>query len=125
MTLQRLASAVLVVSGLLLAAGIVCIATTLSVPINPEDFGFRGFTLLPAIPFCLVGWIIAVRQPGNALGWLFAAAGLFTAISFFSLGYALYGVLAHPRAYRGRSGPPGCTPGRGFPSSPSSESIAC
>jgi len=101
MTAQRLSWSILVLSGLLLVAGVSFLAITLSIPIKPEDFGFRGFTLLPAIPFCLVGWIITVRQPANALGWLFAAAGLFTAISFFSLGYALYGVLAHPRSLPG------------------------
>ena len=41
----------------------------------------RGFSWSLAVPFCVVGALIAVRHPGNAIGWLFLAVA-------FSVGFA-------------------------------------
>ena len=96
MTAQRLSLGILAVSGVLILTGIALLAVTLSVPLPAEEFGIRGFTAIPALTFTAVGWVIARRQPANALGWLFAAVGLLNSVSVFTQGYAVYGVLAHP-----------------------------
>ncbi|MDP9250742.1 MAG: hypothetical protein M3O78_05185, partial [Chloroflexota bacterium] len=96
LTVRSLPSIVLALTGGLTLLGLALLAVTLSVPLSAEDFGFRGFTALFAITFSTVGWVIARRQPGNALGWLFAIVGLLGAVMVFCQGYAIYGVLAHP-----------------------------
>jgi len=47
-----------------------------------------------AIP--VIGFVIASRQPGNRIGWLFLAAGLSLGVSFFSQSYGLRALLAAP-----------------------------
>ncbi len=96
MTVRRLPSLILAVTGGLTVIGLALLAVTLSIPLPAEDFGFRGFTGLFAITFSTVGWVIARHQPGNALGWLFGVVGLIGAVMVFCQGYAVYGVLAHP-----------------------------
>jgi class 3 adenylate cyclase len=93
---RLLPSIFLTLSGALTVLGLALLAVTLSVPATAADFGFRGFPALFAITFSAVGWVIARRQPGNALGWLFAVVGLLAAVMVFCYGYALYGVMAHP-----------------------------
>ena len=94
--MRFLPSIVVTLTGGLTISGVVLLATTLGVPIPAEDYGFRGFTALFAITFTTVGWVIARRQPGNALGWLFLAVGIMAAAALFCQGYAVYGALAHP-----------------------------
>jgi class 3 adenylate cyclase len=96
MSARRLPSVILGLSGGFTVAGIVLIGVTLSVPQSTTDWGFRGFTALFAITFSTVGWVIARRQPGNALGWLFASVGLLSAAAVLCQGYAIFGELAHP-----------------------------
>jgi len=96
MSARRLPFVILGVSGCFTVAGIVLIAVTLSVPQSATDWGFRGFTALFAITFSTVGWVITRRQPGNALGWLFASVGLLSAAAVLCQGYAIVGELARP-----------------------------
>jgi class 3 adenylate cyclase len=96
MSTRRLPSVILGLSGGFTVAGIVLIGVTLSVPQSPTDWGFRGFTALFAITFSTVGWVIARRQPGNALGWLFGTVGLLSAAAVLCQGYAIFGEIAHP-----------------------------
>jgi class 3 adenylate cyclase len=96
LAVRFLPSIVLALTGGLTLLGLALLAVTLSVPIPLEDFGFRGFTASFAVTFSTVGWVIARRQPENALGWLFAGLGLIGAAMAFGQGYAIYGVLAHP-----------------------------
>ena len=99
--MRLLPSIILALTGVLTAIGIALLAATLSVPLAAEDWGFRGFTALFAITFSTVGWVIARRQPGHALGWLLLANGSLAAAGVFCQGYAVYGALAHPGSLPG------------------------
>lgn len=83
-------------TGALTTVGLILLAVTLSVPVSAEEFGFRGFATIFAITFGTVGWVLTQRQPGNALGWLFAVVGLFGGVMVFCQGYAIYGDSAAP-----------------------------
>jgi class 3 adenylate cyclase len=96
LSMRLLPSTLLALTGALTIIGLALLAITLSVVLPAEDFGFRGFPALFAITFSTVGWVLARRQPGNALGWLFAVVGILAAVMVFCQGYAIYGVLAHP-----------------------------
>jgi signal transduction histidine kinase len=65
--------------------------------IQNGDLGFTIWvTLLAAIPFPLIGAMIASRFPGNAIGWIFCAVGLFQALNVFSSEYARYTLFTAP-----------------------------
>jgi class 3 adenylate cyclase len=98
---RLLPSIILALTGVFTAIGIALLAVTLAVPLAAEDWGFRGFAALFAITFATVGWVIARRQPGNALGWLLLANGFLAAAGVFCQGYAVYGALAHPGSLPG------------------------
>jgi hypothetical protein len=52
---------------------------------------------LVAVPFAAVGLLVALRQPGNRMGWLLLAAGLFIAVNFAASFYTdLVYRLGHP-----------------------------
>jgi signal transduction histidine kinase len=61
------------------------------------DVGFTIFvTLLAAIPFPLIGALIASRFPSNAIGWIFMGVGLLQALNVFGSEYARYTLLTDP-----------------------------
>jgi signal transduction histidine kinase len=65
--------------------------------IQGGDLGFTIWvSLLAAIPFPLIGAMIASRFPLNAIGWIFCAVGLFQALNVFSTEYATYTLLTEP-----------------------------
>jgi hypothetical protein len=59
------------------------------------DF-FAG--LVAQLSFVVVGAIVAARRPGNAIGWLFCAIGLGTALAFAPNEYARYTFVTEPGA---------------------------
>ncbi|HET7273471.1 MAG TPA: hypothetical protein VFI90_20555 [Rubrobacter sp.] len=85
-------SLVVLVSGGVL--GLLNASTPTPGPGNGPVFGF-GFLLL-AIAFATVGALIASRQPGNVIGWLFSALGLFLPLSSAGEEYALYVLKTRP-----------------------------
>jgi signal transduction histidine kinase len=68
--------------------------------VGPEDarsqLGNVGF-VIPFVPFPIVGYVLASRRPGNAIGWLMQGIGLF---------FGLTSVLAPLGAYLIHSGEP-------------------
>jgi signal transduction histidine kinase len=65
--------------------------------IQDGDLAFTVFvTLLAAIPFPLIGAMIASRFPSNAIGWLFCAVGLLQALNVFTSEYARYAFVTAP-----------------------------
>jgi signal transduction histidine kinase len=90
-TASRLAWSLLAFSALLCTVGIWLAA------VQEGDLGFAIWvTLLAAIPFPLIGAMIASRDPGNVIGWIFCAVGLFQALNVFSTEYVTYAVLTEP-----------------------------
>jgi hypothetical protein len=63
-----------------------------------RDLGFRALTphlvLVPG--FAVVGLVLAVRRPANAIGWLFVAMGLVAAVQAFGFEYAARGLVTAP-----------------------------
>ena len=66
---------------------------------NPQilEIGF----LLVFMVFATIGAIIASRQPGNVVGWIFCALGLFTLFAGAGEGYALYALVTRPNPLPG------------------------
>ena len=61
--------------------------------ISPEPGWWSGYILIFAVivlSLTLVGAFVAVRVPGNSVGWLLAVAGVGFAISTYSGTYAIY-----------------------------------
>jgi hypothetical protein len=54
--------------------------------------------LVAQLSFVVVGAIVAARRPGNAIGWLFCAIGLGTALAFAPNEYARYTFVTEPGA---------------------------
>ena len=48
------------------------------------------------VAFSVVGALIASHRPGNAIGWIFCAVGLFQGLANFGYEYATYGLLTRP-----------------------------
>jgi signal transduction histidine kinase len=70
----------------------------------PVDFGSRASTTATAVVFMVmpvVGALIATRQPGNPIGWLFIAIGATMAIWVMADGAAVYSLLTNPAAFGG------------------------
>jgi hypothetical protein len=53
-----------------------------------------GYALGATFP--VVGWIIATRRPGNAMGWIFIGVGLSQALDAFAGQYAYVGLVSAP-----------------------------
>jgi hypothetical protein len=60
----------------------------------PESFGTTGFASTTTVIFATVGALIASKQPRNAVGWIFCAAGLLFGLLSISEGYSVYALLA-------------------------------
>jgi hypothetical protein len=57
--------------------------------------------LVPAIAFAGVGSLIASRQPGNSIGWLFCVVGVVLAGVVFATAYAHHALIAEPGSLPG------------------------
>jgi hypothetical protein len=68
-----------------------------------------GVDVAMAITFPTVGALVATRQPGNAVGWIFCAIGLSGGASIFFSEYGIYALVTRP----------GSGPGSGCRASPS------
>jgi hypothetical protein len=87
----RLAWALSALSALLLALAVVLLVLN-------RDLGFRALSphLLVVPGFAVVGLVLAVRRPSNAIGWLFVGMGLVAAVQAFAFEYAIWGLVTAP-----------------------------
>ena len=74
---------------LILLDMILIILNMSTVPIDSE-WGFRGFQAAIAIPFTIIGVLLAVRQPHNPIGWLFLLSSALGVLSELAGEYAYY-----------------------------------
>ena len=103
MTHRRLALTLLAACLLMAAMSLLFLAlngstthsNTIGEPLVDALFGL-GHLIFPT-----VGAAIAIRQPGNAIGWLFLAAGLGAQLEDAMLGYATYALVKEPDALPG------------------------
>jgi hypothetical protein len=71
------------------AAGLALLVWDWSTPVPGGFFGIRGFTGLWAVGFGTVGALLTWRRPGHPVGWVFAAAGMASAVDFATFEYGL------------------------------------
>jgi hypothetical protein len=64
-------------------------------------FGQDSSLLLAFAAFMVVGAIIVAHRPGNAVGWIFSAIGLLTAIGVLATEYAAYAARTRPGSLPG------------------------
>jgi hypothetical protein len=70
-------------------------------PQSAGDWGGGGSAALLAVSlallcFSVMGWLIASRQPGNAIGWILIAIRFLWALDSALEGYAMYGLVTNP-----------------------------
>ena len=70
-------------------------------PQSAGDWGGGGSAALLAVSlallcFSVMGWLIASRRPGNAIGWILIAIGFLWALDSALEGYAMYGLVTNP-----------------------------
>jgi hypothetical protein len=97
---SRLALALTAASLALVTGAIVCLALSFDAPL-PDAWGFRGAAIIHALGFTAIGAIVALRRPGNAIGWLLLAAGFISALGAFGIEYGVYAIVGRSTALPG------------------------
>ncbi|HEY8868872.1 MAG TPA: hypothetical protein VIM30_05735 [Candidatus Limnocylindrales bacterium] len=97
--MRRSTIAATLLAGLALAMEIgtvILIARTIAAghPVPLYTYAVGGFVSGAAFP--IVGWIIASRRPGNAIGWIYLVIGLSQALDAFNGQYSTYGLITNP-----------------------------
>ena len=91
---RRVAWALFGAAQALVLASLVLLVAGWNAPI-PDSWGFRSFTVIPAVVFSWTGMaIVAYRR--NLVGWILLVTGGLSAAQEFASEYAIYGVLARP-----------------------------
>jgi hypothetical protein len=72
---------------------------SVATPLPYVSSGFRGSSVVLAIPLSTVGAIVASRRPENPIGWLFCAAGLGYGLQTLAEEYRIYALLTTAGAF--------------------------
>jgi hypothetical protein len=67
----------------------------------PAGAGFYLALVVAFTAFMVVGAVIVAHRPGNALGWIFSAIGLLSAVGVLTMEYAEYAYLTRPGSLPG------------------------
>jgi hypothetical protein len=73
----------------------------LGLPLWSPDMGFYLTFAFIALPFAVVGALVASRQPHNPIGWLFLVFAVVAAFVSFGDRYASYALVEHPGSLPG------------------------
>ena len=66
------------------------------------QLGFNGIGgIILGVTYPVIGWLIALRQPHNPIGWIFLVVGLSQAGNGFFSQYAAYGLVTQPGSLPG------------------------
>jgi hypothetical protein len=84
--------AIAILTFLLLLGGVTFLLPTLD-DAGPEGFAFPGFEVVPTVAMTLLGIAVAIRQPGNVIGWLFLSTGFVFALQMLATRYARWAVV--------------------------------
>ena len=93
-TARRLSWSIALVSVVLTLIGLIFSVLALIADGHHPTFSHMFFQPILTITYCVVGALVASRQPRNPIGWMFCATGLLSALNMLSAGYALYDRLA-------------------------------
>jgi hypothetical protein len=96
---RRLAWSAWVVAVLLAVATAVFLL--LAGDVKGQNAAFDAVLAVVLLTYPTVGAVIATRQPGNAIGWLFCAVGVPFALTSFSYAYATYALVTVPGSLPG------------------------
>lgn len=92
----------IVVAALSVAVALGTLVHQLVTPVEVDlGWGFRGFALLMAAPYLILGTAIAVRSPRNRIGRLLLFIGPFYLVAGVANEYALRGLLYRPGSLPG------------------------
>ena len=75
---------------LLALVAVACLLATLPLSLLSGQLGYGVVAVVIGIPCAVVGLVVARRQPGNPLGWLFLMTGILLLISNDAGDYAYY-----------------------------------
>jgi len=64
-----------------------------SIPLLPTEFGVKGDSVMFALVIGGIGATIAIRQPRNAIGWIFCGIGMIAGAMALSAAYARWAVI--------------------------------
>ena len=94
-TARRLALSVWIIAFLSTAAGLLLLFPNRST-LGGASFVVVPSVFLPALAYTTIGALIAGRHPRNPIGWILAAVGLSSGISFVGSEYAILGLHTAP-----------------------------
>jgi signal transduction histidine kinase len=77
----------------LCVAACVFTAAAWNVPIQPNEFGFKGYAIAMALVVGGVGAVLASRVPRNPIGWLFCLAGVLSGVVAVTAEYARWALI--------------------------------
>ena len=90
---RQLAWGTFAVSVVLCAATGVLIGLAWSIPIQPNEFGFKGYAILFSLVVGGLGVVLADRRPSNPIGWIFCALGVLAGIIAVTTEYARWALI--------------------------------
>ena len=82
------------VSAVLSAGAAVFLVLAWDVPMQPTEFGTRGYAIVWSLVVGGVGAVLASRRPQNPIGWIFCGLGVLAGILAFTSEYARWAIEA-------------------------------
>ena len=77
-------------------AGVVLMVVNRDTANAPDSFAYVEIEPLLSLAFASIGLVLTLRLPRNAVGWLFCATGVLSALNTLSHGYATHGLFTNP-----------------------------